>query len=525
MRKRTVSIRTKMIGSVVLAAMAMVVLTAIAVVQGEHRIMGERRAATRSVVESALGVISHYGDLAASGELTEAQAKAGAAAAVASLRYDGSEYFWINDMTPTMVVHPIKPELDGTDLSGITDANGVPLFLEMVDVVKVDGAGFVDYLWPKPGSDAAQPKVSYVAGYEPWGWVVGSGIYVDDVRGAAWADARGIMIAALVLVAGLGVGGWLITRSVVRPVERVTKALREGDPAARLEVGAGRTELERLAVALNEALDRNAEIARTVGGMSEELLAAAARLATTSEEISEVAGLSARRTADAGDAARQVSSGIDSVAAGTQQMGASISEISRNAAEVASIAEQAVAAAQRTTRTVEALGDSSSQIGTVVKVITQIAEQTNLLALNATIEAARAGEAGKGFAVVAGEVKELAQETAKATGDIVGQVQAIQEAVQVAAEEISGIAGVVGRISDYQTTVAGAVEEQTATTEAMASTVADVATGGRAVAGTLTEVDEATARTVEEIAGVREAAAELEATARRLQETAAAISA
>ncbi|MDO8105629.1 methyl-accepting chemotaxis protein [Isoptericola sp. b441] len=520
MRKPTMSIRMKLAGSVVLAAVAMVALTGIAVVQGEHRIMAERREATRAVVESALGVVSHYGDLAQAGTLTQDVAKERAAQAVASLRYDGQEYFWINDMTPTMIVHPIKPELDGTDLSTITDANGVPLFMTMVDVVKADGAGFVDYLWPKPGSDTAQPKVSYVAGYQPWGWIVGSGVYVDDVRGAAWADARSIMLAAGALVVLLAVAGFFTARSVVRPVEKVTRALREGDPSARLDTGSGRTELERLAGALNEALDRNAVVAREVGGMSVELLGAAERLARTSEQIGEVAGVSAARTAQAGDAAREVSSGIDSVAAGTQQMGASIGEISRNASEVAAIAEQAVAAAQRTTHSVEALGESSAQIGTVVTAITQIAEQTNLLALNATIEAARAGEAGKGFAVVAGEVKELAQQTAKATGDVVGQVQAIQDAVARATQEISGIAEIVGRISDYQTTVAGAVEEQTATTEAMAHTVADVATSGRSVAETLTEVDDATARTVEQIAAVRAAAEELETTARRLESTA-----
>jgi methyl-accepting chemotaxis protein len=524
MRKPAASIRTKMTALVVLGAVAMVALTAIAVVQGEHRIMGERRAATRAVVESALGVVTYYGDLATSGVLSEGEAKSRAAAAVASLRYDGQEYFWINDMTPTMVVHPIKPELDGTDLSGIEDSNGKPLFRQMVAVVKADGAGFVDYTWPKPGADAPQPKVSYVAGYAPWGWVIGSGVYVDDVRGAAWADARVIMIAAGLLVAALAGVGFLTSASVVRPVERVTRALRDGDPAARLDTGKGRTELEQLAVALNDALDRNATVARAVGEMSQELLASAEQLAMASEEIGEVAGRSASRTAEAGESARSVASGIDSVAAGTHQMGASIGEISRNASEVASIAEQAVSAAQRTTRSVEALGESSAQIGTVVKAITQIAEQTNLLALNATIEAARAGESGKGFAVVAGEVKELAQETAKATGDIVGQVQAIQDAVARASEEIAGIAEVVGRISDYQTTVAGAVEEQTATTEAMAATVAEVAGGGRAVAGTLAEVDDATAHTVAEIAGIRAAAAALEATARRLQDTAASLS-
>ncbi len=446
----------------------MIALTAIAVVQGEHRIMAERRAATRAVVESALGVVTYYGDLATSGVLSEDEAKTRAAAAVASLRYDGQEYFWINDMTPTMVVHPIKPELDGTDLSGIKDANGKPLFQEMVAVVKADGAGFVDYMWPKPGADAPQPKVSYVAGYAPWGWVIGSGVYVDDVRGAAWADARVIMIAAGLLVAALAAVGYVTSASVVRPVERATRALRDGDPAARLETGKGRTELERLAVALNEALDRNAAVARAVGEMSQELLASAEQLAAASEEIGEVAGRSASRTAEAGESARSVASGIDSVAAGTHQMGASIGEISRNAAEVASIAEQAVSAAQRTTQ--QRRGARGVQRADRHRREGDHADRRADEPAGAERDdrGGRAGEAGKGFAVVAGEVKELAQETAKATGDIVGQVQAIQEAVARASEEIAGIAEVVGRISDYQTTVAGAVEEQTATTEAMA---------------------------------------------------------
>jgi len=518
------SIKLKLTAMIVVAAVAMVALAAVAMVRGEHRIMSERRDQTRAVVEEALGVVAAYGALADSGDLTVDQAKAQAATAVASLRYHTSDYFWINDLGPTMIVHPIKPELDGTDLSDIKDPDGVAIFQRFVEVAKADGAGFVDYQWPKPGVEAPQPKVSYVALYEPWGWVVGSGVYVDDVRATAWADARVLLLAAGGLVLVLAAGGVVLARSIVRPVDRVTAALASGDSATRLDAGRGRTELERLAVALNGALDRNRELAGEVTALATEVSSSAERLAETSEQIGQAAEVTARRTAEAGDMARGVASGIDTVAAGTHQMGASIGEIARNAAQVAEIAEQATAAARDSAQTIAGLGESSAQIGAVVRAITQIAEQTNLLALNATIEAARAGDAGKGFAVVAGEVKDLARETAAATGDIVARVQAIQEAVDRASREIDGIVEVVGQINDHQTTVAGAVEEQTATTHAMAGTVAEVAGGGRSVEAALVDANAATAASAAGLAEVRSAAADLHRAAGLLQGTARRLS-
>ncbi|MGV8977026.1 MAG: methyl-accepting chemotaxis protein [Cellulomonas sp.] len=515
----SLSIRQRVLALVAVTALGLAGISAMAAVQVQGRIMTERKAATRAVVETALGIVARYGEQAAAGDLTMEQAQAAAIAAVRELRYSGSEYFWINDMHPTMVMHPVKPELDGTDLTQNVDPDGNHLFVEFVDVVKAHGAGFVAYQWPKPGADSPQPKVSYVAGYEPWGWIVGSGIYVDDVRGEAITDARGLLLGAggiLVLVVGLSL---VVTRSIVRPIVDAAQALASGDLSARLDPGRGTTELDHLAIALNATLDRSAAVASEVTGAAEQVSSAAHRLVGTSEAMGDAAAGSTRRTAEVATSAQEVSNGMDTVASGTTQMGASISEIARNANAVARIAAEAVDVARRTNRTVAELGESSAEIGNVVKVITAIAAQTNLLALNATIEAARAGSAGKGFAVVAGEVKELASETARATGDIAGRIDAIQAAALQAAGEISQISQIIDRINDYQGTIAGAVEEQTATTSAMAQAVAEVAMGGRAMASNLEEVERAAQQTTADIDGIREAARDLAETSQRLQQS------
>ncbi|MCC2309712.1 methyl-accepting chemotaxis protein [Cellulomonas chengniuliangii] len=517
-RLLALAIRTRLMLLVGLATLGLVSVAVIAGVQLEGDLLAERQVTNRAAVQTAMGIVESYGERAASGEMTTAEAQAAAIESVKSLRYSGEEYFWINDMQPAMIMHPTKPELDGTDLNDYADPDGTLLFVEFVKVVKAEGSGFVAYQWPRPGEDAPQPKISFVTGYEPWGWVVGSGVYIDDVRAAAIAGARDLLLASaaiIALVIGLSVA---ISRSIVKPIEEAGVALASGDLATRLDPRRGTTELDKLALALNATLDRTATVSEQVGLAAEEVGAAARRLVDASDDIGRVADDSARLTVEVASAAHEVSEGIDTVASGTHEMGASIGEIARTTHSVAQIASEAVDLAQRTDRTVSELGESSAEIGSVVKLISAIAEQTNLLALNATIEAARAGEAGKGFAVVAGEVKELAQETARATGDISSRVEAIQAAVTRAAGEIGQISSIIGRIDDYQGSLAGAVEEQTATTAEMAKAVAEVADGGRGIATTLAEVERATHRTTEEVEGIRGSARDLVATSQRLEQ-------
>jgi methyl-accepting chemotaxis protein len=237
--------------------------------------------------------------------------------------------------------------------------------------------------------------------------------------------------------------------------------------------------------------------------------------------VSQMMGSSAEETASQATmvsaASEQVSKSVQTVAAGTEEMTASIREIAKSASESARIAATAVAAAESTNRTISKLGDSSVEIGKVIKVITSIAQQTNLLALNATIEAARAGEAGKGFAVVANEVKELAKETAKATEDISQKIEAIQADTKGAVSAIGQIGAVIAQINDISSTIASAVEEQTATTSEMSRNIAEAAKGSAEIVENISGVATAAFETSKGAANTQEAATELSELAGNLQ--------
>jgi methyl-accepting chemotaxis protein len=324
--------------------------------------------------------------------------------------------------------------------------------------------------------------------------------------------------AGLVLVVLISI---LTVRSVTRPVRRVKaslEALARGDLTQDTHIRST-DEIGRMAAALDTAQAALREVMATVAGSAGAVASSAEELSASSLEIASAAEETSAQSGAVSSAAEEVSRSVETVAAGAEQMGASIREIATNAAEASDVANRAVAAAASTTATVGKLGDSSAEIGNVVKVITSIAEQTNLLALNATIEAARAGEAGKGFAVVANEVKELAQETAKATEDIARRVQAIQLDTGAAVTAIAEISHIVGQISDRQTTIASAVEEQTATTTEMSRSVAEAAGGTGQIATNISSVSAAADSTTQALTQTRTAVDELSRMAADLRST------
>jgi len=504
-----ISIMSKLRLITVISILGMMSLATYLVWQQYQSTYDGRKVAIKQSVEVAMSIVDWAYQQEKSGQLTRPQAQAMATKAINDARYAGKEYFWINDMTPVMVTHPFKPEMNGKELSGFKDPNGNAIFLQFVEIVRKDGSGYLSYLWPKPGLDKPVEKVSFVAGFKPWGWVIGSGLYVNDLRDGFIGNAVGVGAVALMIAFLVSCLTYVIARSLdltIGEAVQVVQTMAQGDLTVSIESN-GKDEVARLLQSMSAMQTGFARVVNNVRQGSESVALASGEIAQGNQDLS-------ARTEGQASALQETAASMEQLSSTVKQNADSARQANQLALKASTVAVKGGEVVAQVVDTMKGINDASRKISDIIGVIDGIAFQTNILALNAAVEAARAGEQGRGFAVVASEVRSLAGRSADAAKEIKNLINTSVERVEQgtvlvdqAGSTMTEVVDSIKRVTDIMGEISAASNEQ--------------ALGVSQVGEAVTQMDQTTQQNAALVEEMAAAASSLKAQAQELVQTVA----
>ncbi|MDA8445802.1 methyl-accepting chemotaxis protein [Paracidovorax valerianellae] len=510
---KKLTLRQKLWLPLVLALLGLLALTFVNAWQTRQIQYDSRQSALADITDMALTVISDYEKQAQAGKMSQEEARSAALARVASQRYGKDGYVTVIGADSIMAMHPIKAELNGKNMIGFKDAKGNLLYVNIAATgASAKGRGFLEYWWPRPGSDAPSPKIGYVVRFKPWNWDLVAGDYVDDIEQAF----RSSLYRAIGLLALLGLVISALTGLVVRDIERSVggepraaagAAMRMADGDLQADIPLRANDEHSLMYAIGFMRDRLASILHRIQQATSTIDHAASEIAQGNGDLS-------RRTEQQASSLQQTASSMEELTATVRQNADNARQAAQYVSSTAQTAVQGGQVVNQVVETMRSISASSRKINEIIGVIDGIAFQTNILALNAAVEAARAGEQGRGFAVVASEVRGLAQRSAAAAKEIktlisesVNEVHTGSELVEKAGKTMGEVVESVHRISGLMEGIASANVQQTAGIEEVNRAVSQMDEMTQQNAAMVEEASAATSAMASQVAVLREALA------------------